>query len=75
MKKTNRKLGLFGAQVNATIDVKANVKIGRGGGGGICPLQAAFALEINVGFFLPRLSCILVSLLLSFWLLLRSSVS
>jgi hypothetical protein len=34
MKKTDQMLNLVSAEVIATIDVKENVKIGKGGGGG-----------------------------------------
>jgi hypothetical protein len=33
MKKTSFQAGSFGAEFNVNFDVKANVKIGKGGGG------------------------------------------
>jgi hypothetical protein len=65
MKKTNRKLGLFGGKVNATVDVRINVKIGRGGGGYIKKKIVQIIVTIILWGFLPSL--LLVLLLLSFW--------
>ncbi|MDR1052870.1 MAG: hypothetical protein LBL39_01735 [Planctomycetaceae bacterium] len=84
MKKTDQMLSFFNAEVNVNIDFAANVNLGKQGGGGgqyvksetqiFVPILRIIVTIILLGFLLNLVLVFLVSLWLSFWWLLRSSV-
>jgi hypothetical protein len=68
MKKTNKKSSLLSAEFNVNFDVKANVKIGKGGGGyERIKIAQIIKMIILLGFLPNHLLVYLVSRWLNFW--------